>query len=168
MTKVKGSFLLKLKDEGDIIEKSCFKDITMREHNGKVYIEKQAHDMKELLEIVEILRSPDGCEWDRAQTFESMKKCLNDESTEVINAIDNKDYVNLCEELGDLLLQVLLNTQVAKEQGLFDFNDVVQTLSEKLIRRHPHVFGDDKRPETPEESLALWRKIKGLEKERKN
>ena len=94
----------------------------MREHNGKVYIEKQAHDMKELLEIVEILRSPDGCEWDRTQTFESMKKCLNDESAEVINAIDNKDYVNLCEELGDLLLQVLLNTQVAKEQGLFDFN----------------------------------------------
>jgi uncharacterized protein YabN with tetrapyrrole methylase and pyrophosphatase domain len=61
-----------------------------------------------------------------------------------------------------------MNSEIASEQGLFDFNDVVQTLSEKLIRRHPHVFGDEKRPETPEESLALWRKIKALEKERKN
>ena len=136
----------------------------MRKHNGKEYIEKDKHDINELVEIVDILRSPDGCEWDRAQNFESMKKCLSNETQEVLDAIDNKDYKNLCEELGDVLLQVVMNAQLAKEQGLFDFNDVVQTLSEKLIRRHPHVFGDVKKPTTPEESLALWKSVKQKEK----
>ncbi|MBQ7236399.1 MAG: MazG family protein [Clostridia bacterium] len=136
----------------------------MRKHNGKEYIEKDKHDIAELVEIVDILRSPDGCEWDRAQNFESMKKCLSNETQEVLDAIDNKDYKNLCEELGDVLLQVVMNAQIAKEQGLFDFNDVVQTLSEKLIRRHPHVFGDVKKPTTPEESLALWKSVKQKEK----
>ena len=139
----------------------------MKEHNGKIYIENKPHDFSELLEIIAILRSPQGCEWDRAQTFESMKKCLTDETNEVLSAIDNKDYNNLQEELGDLLLQVLLNAQIAKENGLFDFGNVVQTLSEKLIRRHPHVFGDEPRPTTPEESLALWKKVKQIEKSRK-
>lgn len=136
----------------------------MRKHNGKEYIEKDEHDIAELVEIVDILRSPDGCEWDRAQNFESMKKCLSNETQEVLDAIDNKDYKNLCEELGDVLLQVVMNAQIAKEQGLFDFNDVVQTLSEKLIRRHPHVFGDVEKPTTPEESLALWKSVKQKEK----
>lgn len=136
----------------------------MRKYNGKEYIEKEKHDINELVEIVDILRSPDGCEWDRAQNFESMKKCLSNETQEVLDAIDNKDYKNLCEELGDVLLQVVMNAQIAKEQGLFDFNDVVQTLSEKLIRRHPHVFGDVEKPTTPEESLALWKSVKQKEK----
>ena len=136
----------------------------MKEHNGKVYVEKTPHDFNELKEIVTILRSPEGCEWDRAQTFESMKKCLTDETNEVLSAIDRADYENLKEELGDVLLQVLLNSEVAKEMGLFTLEDVIQTLSEKLIRRHPHVFGDEKRPTTPEESLALWRKVKEIEK----
>lgn len=140
----------------------------MKEHNGKIYIENKPHDFNELLEIIAILRSPQGCEWDRAQTFESMKKCLTDETNEVLSAIDNKDYNNLQEELGDLLLQVLLNAQIAKENGLFDFGNVIQTLSEKLIRRHPHVFGDEPRPTTPEESLALWKKVKQIEKSRKH
>ena len=139
----------------------------MREHNGKIYIEENKHDLNELLEIVAILRSPEGCSWDRVQTFESMKECLTNESQEVIDAIDKKDYVNLLEELGDVLLQVLLNAEIASEKGLFNFNDVVQTLSEKLIRRHPHVFGDVKRPETPEEALALWKSVKAIEKARK-
>ena len=139
----------------------------MKEHNGKVYIENKPHDFKELLEIVSILRSPEGCSWDRAQTFESMKECLTNESQEVIDAIDKKDYVNLLEELGDVLLQVLLNAEIASEKGLFNFSDVVQTLSEKLIRRHPHVFGDVKRPETPEEALALWKSVKAIEKARR-
>ncbi len=136
----------------------------MRKYNGKEYIEKDKHDIAELVEIVDILRSPDGCEWDRAQNFESMKKCLSNETQEVLDAIDNKDYKNLCEELGDVLLQVVMNAQIAKEQGLFDFNDIVQTLSEKLIRRHPHVFGDVEKPTTPEESLALWKSVKQKEK----
>ncbi len=137
----------------------------MREINGKVYEEKKPHDMAELLEIVAVLRSPEGCPWDRKQTHETMKKCLLDETEEVISAIDKKDDGNLCEELGDVLLQVLLNCEIASERGAFAFSDVVQMLSEKLIRRHPHVFGDIERPETPEESLALWQSVKKKEKE---
>jgi MazG family protein len=139
----------------------------MRKHNGKEYIENAPHDISELVEIINVLRSPEGCEWDRAQDFNSMKRCLKDETEEVLSAIDNKDYKNLQEELGDVLLQVVMNSEIAKEQGLFDFNDVVQTLCEKLIRRHPHVFGDEKRPTTPEESLALWQKVKAIERQRK-
>ena len=139
----------------------------MREHNGKVYLEKEKHDINELKEIVDVLRSPVGCEWDRAQDFNSMKECLENESQEVLDAIDKKDYQNLKEELGDVLLQVVMNAQIAKEQGLFNFDDVVQVVCEKLIRRHPHVFGDEPRPTTPEESLKLWRKVKEIEKARK-
>ena len=138
----------------------------MRKYNGKEYIENVKHDIKELVEIVNILRSPNGCEWDRAQDFNSMKECLKNESQEVLDAIDKKDYKNLCEELGDVLLQVVMNSEIANEQGLFDFNDVVQVLCEKLIRRHPHVFGDEPRPTTPEESLKLWKKVKQIEKEK--
>ena len=84
----------------------------MKKHNGKEYIECEKHDINELIEIVHILRSPDGCEWDRAQDFNSMKKCLKDETEEVLSAIDNKDYPNLQEELGDVLLQVIMNSEV--------------------------------------------------------
>lgn len=139
----------------------------MREHNGKTYIENEPHDMEELLEIITALRSPQGCSWDRAQTHESLKKCLTDETEEVLQAIDKEDDENLCEELGDILLQVLLHCEIAKERGAFDFSDVVQTLSDKMIRRHPHVFGDVKQPETPEEALELWKEVKRIEKERK-
>lgn len=139
----------------------------MREFNGKIYVEENKHNMSELLEIVSILRSPQGCSWDKAQTFESMRECLKNECQEVIDAIDNKDYENLCEELGDVLLQVLLNAEIASEEGRFNFNDVVQMLAEKLIRRHPHVFGDIKQPETPEEALALWKSVKEKEKLKK-
>jgi MazG family protein len=138
----------------------------MREYNGKRYVESDRHDQNELREIVKILRSPDGCEWDRAQNFSTMKKCLADETQEVLDAIDNKDYDNLKEELGDVLLQVVMNSEIAEEQGLFTLDDVVQNLCEKLIRRHPHVFGDVKKPTTPEESLAIWKSVKKLEKER--
>ena len=140
----------------------------MKEHNGKIFVEGNSHDIGELIEVVEILRSENGCEWDRAQTHQTLKRCLRDESQEVIDAIDNKDDENLCEELGDLLLQVLMNAQVAKERGAFNFENVVQVLTDKLIRRHPHVFGDEDRPSTPEESLKLWKKVKEIEKARKN
>ena len=139
----------------------------MKKHNGKEYIEKNKHDVNELIEIVQILRSPDGCEWDRAQNFSTMKKCLKDETDEVLSAIDNQDYKNLQEELGDVLLQVVMNSQIAEEEGLFNFSDVVQTLCEKLIRRHPHVFGDIEKPKTPEESLKLWKMVKEIEKQNK-
>ena len=136
----------------------------MRKFNGKEYIEKDKHDITELIEIVHVLRSPDGCEWDRAQNFSTMKKCLQDETEEVLSAIDNADYKNLQEELGDVLLQVIMNSEIAKEQGLFTIEDVIQTLCEKLIRRHPHVFGDEKKPTTPEEAKALWKMVKQKEK----
>lgn len=137
----------------------------MRTYNGKTYLENEPHDMEELLELITILRSPSGCAWDRAQTHESLKKCFTDETVEVLEAIDNQDDENLCEELGDVLLQVLLHSEIAKERGAFTFSDVVQVLSEKLIRRHPHVFGDAKRPETPEEGLKMWRAVKQQEKQ---
>lgn len=139
----------------------------MKVHNGKTYNEKEKHDFGELLEIVKILRSENGCPWDRKQTFETLKECLANESKEVFQAVDNKDYENLCEELGDVLLQVLMNSEIAEEKGLFTFSDVVQTLSEKLIRRHPHVFGDVENPSTAEEGLSLWKSVKAKEKEEK-
>ena len=133
--------------------------------NGKTYEEKAAHSFEELLEIVTILRDPEeGCSWDSAQTHQTLKKCLRDETEEVCQAVDNQDDENLCEELGDVLLQVLTHAEIAKERGAFTFQDIVQMLSEKLIRRHPHVFGDEKRPQTPEEALELWRVVKAKEK----
>ncbi|MCM1193404.1 MAG: nucleotide pyrophosphohydrolase [Butyrivibrio sp.] len=138
----------------------------MREYNGKTYIEKQPHTMEELLEIVSILRSPQGCSWDSAQTHESLRECLEEEAGEVIQAVERKDDENLCEELGDVLLQILLHCEIAGERGAFGFEDVVQGLADKLIRRHPHVFGDRKRPEDPDEALALWKEVKRMEKER--
>ena len=135
----------------------------MRIFNGKEYTEKAPHDFGELVEIVAVLRSENGCKWDRAQTHETLKKCLADECEEVLEAIDNRDDENLCEELGDVLLQVLMNAQIAKERGVFTLDDVIQVLCEKLIRRHPHVFGDEV-VENEEQALALWRKVKEKEK----
>ncbi len=132
-------------------------------HNGKEYIEKEPHNFEELREIITVLRSENGCKWDRAQTHESLKKCLSDESEEVFQAIDNQDDENLCEELGDILLQVLMHSEIASERGAFTLDDVIQTVSEKMIRRHPHVFGDAV-VNSPEESLALWNSIKKKEK----
>lgn len=120
----------------------------------------------ELVSIIAELRSKNGCPWDKKQTFESLKKCLADESQEVFDAIDNNDMDNLCEELGDVLLQVLLNSQIASETNTFTIDDVVDGLSRKMIRRHPHVFGDRK-VNSPEESLALWNEIKKQEKAEK-
>ena len=139
----------------------------MRTFNGKVYEEKAPHDFDELGEIVDALRSENGCKWDRAQTHETLKKCLMDESEEVLEAVDNKDDENLCEELGDVLLQVLMNAQIAKERDAFTIDDVIQGISEKLIRRHPHVFGDEV-VENEEQALALWKKVKAKEKAEKN
>ncbi len=135
-------------------------------HNGREYIEKDAHDFEELREIITVLRSENGCKWDRAQNHETLKKCLTDECDEVLQAIDNKDDANLCEELGDILLQVLMHSEIAKERGAFTLDDVIQTLSEKMIRRHPHVFGDVV-VNSPEESLALWKAVKQKEKEQR-
>ena len=132
------------------------------------YLEGEKHSFDQLLEIVHILRDPkEGCSWDSVQTHESMKECLTNEAQEVLQAIDNRDDQNLCEELGDVLLQVLLHAEIAAGRGAFEFRDIVQMLSDKLIRRHPHVFGDQPRPNSPEEALALWKKVKEEEKRRR-
>lgn len=125
---------------------------------------ERKYSFDDLLDIIAALRAPDGCPWDREQTHESLKKCLVEESGEVIDAIDNRDDDNLCEELGDLLLQVVMHAQIASETGRFTMADVVQGVSEKMIRRHPHVFGDEKAA-SPEESLKLWQEMKRKEKE---
>ena len=121
------------------------------------------YDFGDLTKIIEILRSPGGCPWDIKQTHESLKECLTEESGEVISAIENRDDANLCEELGDLLLQVVMHAQIASEEGRFTIDDVIQGVSEKMIRRHPHVFGDV-HVTNEEESLALWKEIKKQEK----
>ncbi len=128
---------------------------------------KEQYTFEELLDIIAALRGENGCPWDRAQTYETMKKCLADETEEVLQAIDSHDMENLCEELGDVLLQVVLNSQIARERGDFTIEDVIDGLCRKMIRRHPHVFGGQKAL-TPEEGLALWNQIKAQEKAAKN
>lgn len=118
---------------------------------------------EEVNHTLKILRSPKGCKWDRAQTHESLIKNIREESQEVINAIQNKDDDNLCEELGDLLLQVLFHAHIAQEQKRFTLAQVLNGLNKKLIRRHPHVFGK-KKASTPEEALAMWKAAKIKEK----
>lgn len=127
----------------------------------------EKYTYEQLLDIIAELRSDHGCPWDRAQTHESMIKCLYDECDEVVEAIKNKDDENLCEELGDVLLQVLLHAQIAREEGRFTIEDVVDSLARKMIRRHPHVFGDAPKAQTEEEGLAMWKAIKEQEKKMK-
>ncbi|MCL6460210.1 MAG: nucleoside triphosphate pyrophosphohydrolase, partial [Gorillibacterium sp.] len=117
-----------------------------------------------LHEIVATLRSPEGCPWDLEQTHSSLRKNLIEEMYEVLETIDEDDPDHMREELGDVLLQVLLHAQIEEEVGVFTVYDVVQTLNEKLIRRHPHVFGD-KAAADAEEALANWNAVKRIEKE---
>ena len=125
------------------------------------------YNYTELLDIIAELRSDHGCPWDRAQTHESMIPCLRDECEEVVQAIMQKDDDNLCEELGDVLLQVLLHAQIAKEEGKFTMEDVVDGLAQKMVRRHPHVFGNEEYG-SPEQNRLRWEEIKKAEKEAKN
>ncbi|MFR7984806.1 MazG family protein [Zhenpiania hominis] len=121
----------------------------------------------EFVATIAALRSENGCPWDRKQTHESLKECLVEETGEVLEAIDKKDDANLCEELGDVLLQVVMHAQIAAEEGRFTIEDVISGVNEKMIRRHPHVFGDIK-VSSVEEGLDLWEQIKQQEKEAKS
>ncbi|MDQ7092793.1 nucleoside triphosphate pyrophosphohydrolase [Desulfosporosinus sp. PR] len=116
-----------------------------------------------LVQVMAVLRSPDGCAWDREQTHQTLKPCLIEESYEVLEAIEKQDMYNLCEELGDLLLQVVFHAQIAAEDGEFQSQDVLQGIIQKLIRRHPHVFGEEK-AETADDVIQAWDKIKQKEK----
>lgn len=119
-----------------------------------------------LQQIVDILRSPNGCPWDREQTHRSIRNNLIEETYEVLETIDDDDPAGMREELGDLLLQIMLHAQMEAECGVFTVYDVVEALNEKLIRRHPHVFGD-RAAGNADEALANWQAIKDEEKRRK-
>ncbi|MBE1237649.1 nucleoside triphosphate pyrophosphohydrolase [Phaeovibrio sulfidiphilus] len=122
-----------------------------------------------LLEIMARLRDPvGGCPWDVRQTFETVAPHTLEEAYEVVDAIENGTPANLREELGDLLFQVVFHSRIAEEKNLFSFSDVVDTLADKLVRRHPHVFGDTAgagAPSTPEEVADTWERIKARERE---
>jgi ATP diphosphatase len=123
-----------------------------------------SRDIGRLLEIMAALRTPKtGCPWDLEQNFATIAPYTLEEAYEVADAIARGDLTDLKEELGDLLLQVAFHARMAEEQSAFDFGDVVQAITEKLIRRHPHVFGDE-RSRTPEAVKGLWERIKAEEK----
>jgi tetrapyrrole methylase family protein/MazG family protein len=112
------------------------------------------------------LRSPRGCPWDREQTHASIKQNLVEECYEAVDAIEARDNAALCEELGDLLLQIVFHAQMAREAGKFDFDDVANSIADKLVRRHPHVFGRNKL-KTADQVLTQWHAIKKTEKNRR-
>ena len=120
-------------------------------------------NLEELIKTVEILRSENGCQWDREQTHQTLKPNMLEEAYEAVDAIDNNDMKHLREELGDVLLQVVLHAQIAKDEKVFDIDDVARELNEKLIRRHPHVFGNVQVNST-KEILDNWDNIKKEEK----
>ncbi len=125
---------------------------------------KEHYSMEDLINIMAQLRSENGCPWDRKQTLDSLKQYLIEECYEVIDAIEAKDIKRHKEELGDLLLQIIFQAHIQNEKGNFKFSDVVDEVCKKLIRRHPHVFGDLK-ANTPEEVLKNWETIKANEKQ---
>ena len=124
------------------------------------------YTFSELRKIIAKLRRDHGCPWDRKQTHESLKVCMKEEAYEVLEAIDeltdSGDSTHLCEELGDILLQVMMHSQIAEEEGLFTVDHVIQGVSEKMVRRHPHVFGEIQ-VDSPEAALDTWEQAKQKE-----
>lgn len=128
-------------------------------------LEKSHYDFQDLLEIMSRLRQPeDGCPWDVAQTHESIRRNFIEEAYEVCEAIDEKNNAHLCEELGDVLLQVVFHAQIAREEGAFSMDDVCTGICKKLILRHPHIFGSVSGVKTAGDTLALWEEVKRQEK----
>jgi len=129
------------------------------------------YNFQDLTNIIEELRSEHGCPWDRAQTHKSLMPYMTEESAEVLAAIrifsKTGDFDNLKEELGDVLLQVMLHSQIAKEENHFTIDDVIGGISQKMIRRHPHVFGNLE-AESSQQALKNWEEIKKEEKQEKN
>jgi tetrapyrrole methylase family protein/MazG family protein len=128
---------------------------------------KENYDVNDLVQIVEILRSPNGCPWDREQDHKSIRRDFLEETYEVIEAINKDDRDGLLEELGDVLLQVVFHTQIEREKGSFELSDVADGICKKMIERHPHVFGDIN-AETSEQVLENWDVIKKQTKQQKS
>ncbi len=124
-------------------------------------------DFAGLVKVVEHLRGPEGCPWDKEQSHETLTRFAIEEAFELGEAIDSGDQKAIRDELGDLLLQVVLHSEIARQEGRFDVNDVIQNISEKMVRRHPHVFADVK-VNTSEEVLSNWTEIKAKEKGHKD
>ena len=125
-------------------------------------------ELQRLMEIMAHLRGPEGCPWDQEQTHETLTRCLVEEVSETLEAIDEKDMELLEEELGDLLLQVVFHAQIAKENGNFDIEDIARGISDKLVRRHPHVFGDEKGTiDQADQVVDRWEQVKAEEKKQK-
>lgn len=125
--------------------------------------EERLKDWTTFREIIAALRAPDGCPWDREQTHETLKRYLVEEAHELLEAIDQQDDETIVEELGDVLLQVFLHAQIGEDEGYFSMEDVLQAVASKMIRRHPHVFGNDN-VKNSEEVLQNWQDIKNSEK----
>jgi tetrapyrrole methylase family protein/MazG family protein len=125
--------------------------------------EKYVEEFVRLVEIIARLRAPDGCPWDRKQTHSSLREYLLQESYEVLEALDENDRRKLCSELGDLLLQIILHAQIASEGREFKLEEVLENINTKLVRRHPHVFGDV-RVDSAEEVVHNWEQIKKTER----
>lgn len=119
--------------------------------------------LERLIDIMKLLRSENGCPWDREQTHESLKKYLIEETYEYLEVVDMKDKTRMCEELGDVLLQIVFHARIAEENGDFNIEDVINVVCEKMIHRHPHVFGDVT-AETSSQVLKNWEEIKKKEK----
>jgi len=130
-------------------------------------MQKDRYDFNDLLKIMEKLRSENGCPWDKEQTHESLRIYMIEETYEVLEALDAKDKGKFCNELGDLLLQIVFHAQIAKENGDFQIDDVTTEVCSKLISRHPHIFGDVK-ADTAEQVLVNWEAIKKKEKKLKS
>ena len=127
----------------------------------------QIHSIDQLISVLKKLRSENGCPWDREQTHSSLKKHLIEECSELMDAIDDKDREGICEELGDILMHIVFHSQIAEENKEFTFEDVARCVTEKMIHRHPHVFGDGK-AENSGEVIEMWEVIKKQEKKEKN
>ena len=128
---------------------------------------QSSYTVEDLREIMEILRSPGGCPWDREQDHKTIRRNLIEETYEVVEAIDTDNKELLCEELGDLMLQVIFHARISEEAGDFGLDEVADGICKKLILRHPHIFADVK-ADTSEEVLKNWDKIKVVEKHQKS
>ena len=124
---------------------------------------KETRPLYLLQEVARILRAENGCPWDREQTHQTLTRCLIDECSELLDTIDRNDIPHMREELGDVLIQVVFHAQLAAERGDFNFDDVARALNEKLVRRHPHVFGTGK-ADNSAEVIEVWEKVKAGEK----
>ena len=131
--------------------------------SGPVVSRSGGQRLLDLIRVMQRLRGPDGCPWDREQTHRSLARHLLEETHEALDAIDSGDHERLREELGDLLLQVVFHSEMARQEGTFDIDDVAEAITDKLIRRHPHVFAEA-RVDSSDQVLLNWERIKQEEK----